>query len=309
MPETRTDILGLGVSTIDDLLMVRHFPRRNEKQQIIARTRQCGGLTGTALVAAARMGCRCSYAIALGEGELSAFLRRELRREGIELLERADMPEAEPYHSRIIIEEGTGERTVFWDNSLSRPPLIGDKEMRLAREAGCLFVDHIFARDLLDIVREARRCGTPVVGDFERTTECSSVLMDLTDHIVLPIGYARQLMGEAITPEAAVRKLIRQPGRALACVTNGVHGAWYALGDAPENILHQPIFPMKNIVDSTGCGDVFHGVYAAGLVMGKSPAERIRHAAAAAALKTQKAGAQAGAPTLAELDAFLSSAV
>lgn len=308
MTEPRIEILGLGVATVDDLLVVEHFPRVNEKQKILSSVRQCGGLTATALVAAARLGCRCGYAITLGEGELSSFMRRELTREGISLLERGDNPASEPYHSRILIEESNGERSVLWDNSLARPPRIGKVEMALAGKVGCLFVDHIWATDILPLVREARRLGTPVVGDFERTTANSQELMDLTDHIILPLPYARQLLGESVTAESAVRVYARRPGRTLACVTDGERGAWYALGDHPEQVLHQPIFPMDCVVDSTGCGDVFHGVYAAGIVKGWTPAERIRRAAAAAALKTQKPGAQAGSPTLSQLETFLLTA-
>lgn len=305
MTEPRIEILGLGVSTIDDLLVVGHFPRLNEKQPIVSKTRQCGGLTGSALVAAARLECRCGHVITLGEGELSAFLRRELTREGISLLEWNAYPEAEPYHSLIITEQTTGERSILWDDKFSRPPHIGKVEMALASTVGCLFVDHIYAEAVLDMACEARKAGTPVVGDFERTTPGSQELMDLTDHLILPYGYARQLLGEGVSPEAAVRTFARRPGRALACVTDGANGCWYALGEHPEQVMHQPIFRMDCVVDSTGCGDVFHGVYAAGIVKGWTPPERIRRAAAAAALKTQKTGAQAGAPTLTQLEEFL----
>lgn len=305
MTDKLFDVLGLGVSTIDDLLQVDHLPRANEKQQILGNIRQCGGLSGSALVAAARLGCNCGYLIRLGEGELSSFLRRKLSSEGITLLESGDCPEAEPYHSIIVTERSTGERTIMWDNSLARPPRIGPDELKLATRVGCLFVDHVYASHIIDLVREARRAGTPVVGDFERTTPCSPELMDLTDHIILPLGYTRQVLGESVEPESAVVTLAKVPGRSLACVTDGTRGAWYALGEAPEQILHQSAFPVKCVVDSTGCGDVFHGAYVAGLMKGWPPAERVRYAAAAAAFKTRKPGAQAGAPNMNELCAYM----
>lgn len=299
------DILGLGVSTVDDLLRVDHFPRLNEKQKILFSSRQCGGLTGSALVAAARLGCRCGYAITLGDGELSAFTRRELGREGIVILGSGTSPEVEPYHSIIITEAGAGDRSILWNNDLARPPVVGEREMALAMEAGCLFVDHVYASAIMDVVREARRQGVAVVGDFERTTPGSPELMDLTDHILLPLAYARQVYGEGRDAPSLVRALASVAGRSLACVTNGVEGAWYALGEDPERVYHQAIFPVDEVVDTTGCGDVFHGAYAAGLVAGLLPAERIRRAAAAAAFKTRKPGAQAGAPTTTELNAFM----
>lgn len=305
MMDARVQILGLGVSTVDELLVLERYPAPNEKQRVLSRLRQGGGLTGSALVAASRMGCRCGHAITLGEGELSRFLRQEMERQGVRLFENTGDPGAEPYYSIILTERGTGERVILWDNSRTLPPRIGPIEREAALSAGCLFVDHVYAGALLGIVREARGAGVPVVGDFERVAPGSVELMGLTDHIILPVAFARELLGGAGSPEELTVRLAGEPGRSVACVTDGVAGAWYALGADPGRVFHQPSFPMPSVVDTTGCGDVFHGVYAAGLVLGWSPGDRIRNASAAAALKTQRAGAQTGAPTLSELRTFL----
>ncbi len=61
------DILGLGCTAVDDLLYVEHYPAADSKVRIRRQERQGGGLTGTALVAAARMGARCQYAGGLGQ--------------------------------------------------------------------------------------------------------------------------------------------------------------------------------------------------------------------------------------------------
>jgi sulfofructose kinase len=59
------------------------------------------------------------------------------------------------------------------------------------------------------------------------------------------------------------------------------------------------------VVDTTGCGDVFHGAYAAALARGLDLAGRVRFASAAAALKAMRAGAQAGIPTRAAVEEFI----
>ena len=300
------DILGLGVATIDDLLTVAHFPKVNMKQPLLSLIRQGGGLTGSALVAASRLGVKCSYLITLGDGELSSFTRNRLTAEGIKLLEDGFQAGAEPFHSFIIVDHSTGDRSIIWRNDKTLPPRIGEAELRLAAEVGCLFVDHVFAADIVGMAETARRNGRPVVGDFERDTPRSAELMDLTDHLILPLDHARRVLGKpSISPEEAVSGLAARPGRSLACVTDSERGSWFALGKTPGEVSHQPCFPAGEVVDSTGCGDVFHGAYAAGLILGWSPAERIRRASAAAALKTLKPGAQAGAPTLSELETFL----
>jgi len=93
----RYDILGLGCATVDDLLFVDAYPPADGKTPVRGRQRQGGGLTATALVAAARLGARCHYAGTLGEDELSQFVEGRLHapetpaREG-RLLERTAIP-------------------------------------------------------------------------------------------------------------------------------------------------------------------------------------------------------------------------
>ena len=48
------DVLGLGIAAVDDLLYVDAYPRPDSKVAVRARQRQGGGLTATALVAAAQ---------------------------------------------------------------------------------------------------------------------------------------------------------------------------------------------------------------------------------------------------------------
>ena len=52
--------------------------------------------------------------------------------------------------------------------------------------------------------------------------------------------------------------------RKVAVVTAGDEGCWYCDGGESR---HVPAFTV-DVVDTTGCGDVFHGVYAAALAEG-----------------------------------------
>ena len=62
----RWDILGFGIVTVDDFLIVESYPSPDAKTPVLEQTRQGGGLTGTALVAASRLGAKCAYGGVLG---------------------------------------------------------------------------------------------------------------------------------------------------------------------------------------------------------------------------------------------------
>ena len=91
-----------------------------------------------------------------------------------------------------------------------------------------------------------------------------------------------------------------QADRAVVLVTSGADGCWSVTADNPQAARHYPAFKVQ-AVDTTGCGDVFHGAYAASLARGDDPATRIQFAAAAAALKAQSNEI----PRLKQVEAFL----
>lgn len=69
---------------------------------------------------------------------------------------------------------------------------------------------------------------------------------------------------------------------------------------------HQPAFPVE-VIDTTGCGDVFHGAYAAALAWGDSLPKRVVLASATAAIKATRRGGQTGIPHLAEVKRLIAA--
>ena len=52
--DARFDVLGIGCVAVDDLFYVDNYPPADSKIKARRSERKCGGLTGTALVAAAQ---------------------------------------------------------------------------------------------------------------------------------------------------------------------------------------------------------------------------------------------------------------
>jgi sulfofructose kinase len=296
------DILGLGAVAVDDLIYVDHYPPADRKMQIAGRDRQCGGLTATALVAAARLGMRCAYAGILGEDDLSAYVTGRLSSEGIDLTYLGRRPGVHPVYSTILIDQTAGTRNIFYD----RHGVIGAAEDwppdEVIQSSRVLFVDQIGMAGMLRAARIARAAGIPVVSDVEQDSSLFSQLLAEIDHLIFSWEFVQKYSGET-TPVEAARKFWT-PGRAVVAITCGVEGCLYISQDHPGQPIHQPAFPVR-VVDTTGCGDIFHGAYAAALVKGLAAAERFRFASAAAAIKAMSPGGQAGAPTLQELEKFL----
>ncbi|MCX7707318.1 MAG: PfkB family carbohydrate kinase, partial [Anaerolineae bacterium] len=156
-----------------------------------------------------------------------------------------------------------------------------------------LFVDHTVAAFALEVVPLARRLGIPVVADLERVTPEASALLPMVDHLVVGEGFAQQVTGSA-EPAVMVRRLMT-PGRTACVVTAGERGCWYAGEETGGEVRHQPALRVL-AVDTTGCGDVFHGAYAAMLARGEPLARAVAVATVAAGLKATQPGGRSGIP-------------
>lgn len=297
----RWDILGLGVVAVDDLLYVEHYPRPDSKLPILAKRREGGGLTATALVAASRLGARTAYSTVLGDDELSRFTIEELEREGVDCTPIQRRAEARPYHSLIIVDQSTGQRTILYSAegvAQRRPEEVTDELI-----AGCrlLFVDNRVVEAGLRAVELAHARNIPVVGDIEpEITPGVPELMRQIDHLIVGIELAARVTGEA-QPERIVRALAGDK-RACCVVTAGEQGCWYS--EWGGQVRHFPAYRVQ-VVDTTGCGDVFHGAYAACLVKGESVTTAIQVATATAALKATRPGGRTGIPNRPTVDRFL----
>jgi sulfofructose kinase len=297
------DVLGLGVVAVDDLLYVDDYPVAGEKVRVNRRERQCGGLTGTALVAAARLGSRCGYVGTLGDDEASRAVAVCFDREGIDLAHAVRRPDARPGRSTIIVDCRQKTRTVFSHVEGHFGPDPDRPGADVIRRAAVLLVDHHGVAGTFRATRIARDAGIGVVADFERDPGGAfDELLALVDHLVVPERFARQLSGAA-TAEEACRRLWT-PDRQAVVVTCGEQGCWYCDSPTAARPEHLSAFAVE-VADTTGCGDVFHGAYCAGLAEGMTLGERLRLASATAALKATACGGQSGIPTREAVDAFL----
>lgn len=295
-------MLGLGAVAVDDVLYLDEFPHPDTKKPILGRERRAGGLTGTALVAARRMGRSCAYAGTLGDDELARFIIDCFEAEGVSVRHLTHRQGARPFHSTILVDMKAKTRTILFDkeNVIGADPQNPPEEV--IRSVRVLLVDYVGLPGMVRAAKIARAAGIPVVADLERDPgPLFGEILRLVDHLILPFEFARTI-ARADDGPAIVRGLWRED-RAAVVITKSGEGSWYLTAQEPGRVYHQPAFPVRE-VDTNGCGDVFHGVYAAGLSEEMAAAERIRFAAAVAAIKATHPGGQTGIPLRSEAEQF-----
>jgi sugar/nucleoside kinase (ribokinase family) len=298
-PEKRFDVLGLGCTAVDDVVCVPRFPAADEKVRVERSFRRSGGLTGTALVTAARLGARAAYAGRLGIDEPSRYIAEDFRREDVDVSHAPRSPKASVVRSTIIVGAATGSRNIFYEIR----GLLGAHDSlpaaQVIRASNVLFIDHYGMRGNLRATRIARSAGVAVVADFEEdTVPLFQKVLDQVDHLILAEDFALRIARESSAARAALA--LWRADRAAVIVTCGAKGCWCVSACSGQKALHYPAFRVR-AADTTGCGDVFHGAYAASLARGDALPARIRFAAAAAALKAVRMEI----PRLAAVNSFL----
>jgi len=297
---SKWDILGIGTAAVDDLLLVEEFPRPESKVDILESTRQGGGQTATAMVAAARQGVKAAFCCHLGFDDLSLYTIRELEKEGVDCSPCVQSEEGNPFHSTIIVDQSQQTRTILHSGGNLCPPE-NVITAAMISQTRYLFIDDNSRGAGIKAARIARSLGIPVIADVEPDPPPEYMeMLPLIDHLVIGRELAAALSGKTSLSEIASGLCGKD--RTCCIVTAGDEGCWYSIHGEPA--MYAPGYQV-GVIDTTGCGDVFHGAYAAALARGETIAQAVKLANASAALKATKLGGRLGIPDLATLQRFL----
>jgi len=297
------DVVGIGLNAVDYLVGLPRFPVPGEKLRMSSFAREGGGQVATALVALSRWGFRCKYVGNVGDdehGQLSSLL---LSREGVDLAHVRTVPGASSQFAVILVEEGTGERTILWDRDPKIRVSPEDLPLDDIRRARALLLDGHDVPSAIAAARTARAAGVPVVLDAEKAQEGTEELLSLCDHIVAA-GHFPGLLIPGASAEDGAREILRRFAPRTSTVTLGPRGAFGC--DAREEIFSPSI--RVEAVDTTGAGDIFHAGFLYALLRGLPFRGILAFANTAAGLSCQGMGGRAAIPTIEAIRAAGASA-
>lgn len=299
------EILGLGASTVDVLSLVEHLPAEDENMRALEISVQGGGPVATAIVTAARLGARTAMLDVLGDDWRSAVIRGEFEGAGVETRYLQVVSGATSPTSCILVKKDSGARSIVWAPGTA-PELAPDELPREAIEAARFL--HLNGRHFaacLAAARLARAAGVQVSfdGGAGRYRSELDELVPLADVCIVARDFAEKYTRTSEMQQAG--RLLLQAGPQLVVITAGTQGSWVFPRDGES--FHQPAYRMPAVVDTTGCGDSYHGAFLFGLLQGFDLAQTASLASAVAAINSQHLGGRAGLPTHEQARAFLES--
>ena len=298
-------VYGVGCVALDMLCTVERYPRPDEKMPIRSMSWQGGGLVATALVALGRLGVRSWLQAGVGDDENSRSLLKLLEAEGVDTSPTLPVEGGAACFSFIIVDETKDSRTIVYSREGVPEVHPDDLDEGLVARSKVVLVDTVESAADLRAAQIARAHGIPVVLDAEQVgAPHVDELLETANVLIPSSSFALEWTGASDFCEAArvlFRNYRERDSEKIVVVTGGEEGAF---GLSGEEEFHQPAFQVP-VVDTTGCGDVFHGAFAFGLLNGWELARNLRFSCATAGLKCRALGGQAGIPNLAEVGEFL----
>jgi sulfofructose kinase len=292
------DIIAIGSCCIDHLSIVTRTPDGWETcgPPLV----QGGGLGATAATAIARLGGSVELWYYVGDDYHGQMIRAELEKDGVDISQIQIVPNHRSPCSFIEVDSETGDRTIYPTGFDQRPTdLDGCFDPSRASAAKALLVTGFAPALAIEAAKRVHASGHFVVADLFRVDGPVSELVRHVDALILPEFATETLVGRYDIPAAL--GALADLGSTMPAITVGPKGCYYL---AEGLVYHCPAFAVKT-VDTTGCGDSFHGAFTYSMAQGWDQHQAIRFASAVAALKATKLGGRSGLPTLDEVTRFL----
>jgi sulfofructose kinase len=300
---TQIDVIGLGASTVDILSLVEHLPAEDENMRAIGISVQGGGPVATAMVTLARLGAKAAMIDAVGDDWRGDLIRSEFQRDGVETGTLKVGKGWTSATSCILVKSGNGARSIVWAPGTAPDLQIADLPRAAIQSAKILHVNGRHYEACMEAVRIAREAGVQVSfdGGAGRYRAELDPLVPLTDICIVARDFAEKYTREMDIAKAAQKLLGLGPR--LVVITEGTKGSWIHAREGQT--FHQPAYLMPQVVDTTGCGDSYHGAFVFGLLKGLGLERTASFASGVAAMNSQHLGGRIGLPTYGQVQAFL----
>jgi sugar/nucleoside kinase (ribokinase family) len=297
------DVAGFGTNAVDFLIRVPNYPEYTSKVELSEYFQAAGGEVATTMVGLARLGMSTTYAGRFGDDAAGDYGVRTLVDEGVDMRYAERIAGAKTQIAFIVIDEGSGERTVIWQRDPRLKYLSDESPLKMADEAKVLHLTPHDTRACLAMAREAREAGTIVSMDIDKVFDRVEDVLANVDILIASVEFPEMFLGIKDN-RAALLELKARFGCGITGITLGAKGSLLLASDG--TFVETTGFEVPGgCKDTTGAGDAFRVGFIHGLLTGQSIEDSAVTANAVAALKCREIGARTALPSPGELADFL----
>jgi len=297
------DIVGVGLNATDTIIRLPHFPAYNSKVEFRVSDVLPGGQVASAIVACSRWGLRARYVGKIGDDSSGILQQKEMADSGVEA-HWIVAPDCQSQSSFILVDEGTGERTVLWKRDPRLELLPTEIRKQWVVQSRLLHVDGHDCAGAAQAARWAREAGIPVTADLDNLYPGVEALLENVDFVISSREFPSRLCGEGDLFRS-LPLIASRFGSRLTAATLGEDGVLAWDGSA---FHYSPAFEIRPL-DTTGAGDIFHASFAFALLKGLGLQGQLEFSCAAAGLACLGFGARGGIAPLPEIENLIRNGV
>ena len=298
----RFDYIGLGFCSNDHLAVLPFIPM-DTKVKMLSHAILGGGPAANSTAGAATLGLSAAFAGTVGDDADGRMILADFARQGVDTSMVKIRPGATSAIAYLWIEEKTGARSCAWTREGLDELAADEIDAEAVAAAKVLHLDGHNAAGAIAAAKVAREAGVLVNYDAGTHRDGMHELLELADLLICSEEFILKLTGLA-DAEEAVRQVWAKYRPKVCGATMGARGSMCFDG---RDFVRCPAFRVEKVVDTTGCGDLFHTGFAVRWLETHDLMECQRFAAAVSAVKCRGlSGRPPSAPTRAEVERFLS---
>lgn len=282
-------VVGIGAATWDELWIVDEFSSEEGVNLAHGSLRQGGGPVATALCVLSKLGHRVALIDICGDDDIGAQIRMGLDECGVDTRFVQSATGKRSSKAVILVRARDGARQIHYLPSDAGQPSLDQDAESLIRRARLLHLNGRHEDAAREAVQLARHHDIAVSFDGGAGRYRSSLhdLVAASNVIIVARDFAEQY--SRATDLAEMAKALRGNGADLVVITDGLLGShvWTADGTS----FHQPARQATpHVVDTTGCGDAYHGAFLHGWLQRWPAAHSAEFASSVAALNASGLG-------------------
>lgn len=299
------DFVGLGFASNDHLAVLPFIPM-DTKVKMLRHEILGGGPAANSTAGAAALGMKAAFCGTVGDDADGRMILEDFAKQGVDTAMVKVRKGATSAIAYLWIEEKTGNRSCAWTREGLAELTAEEIDPGVIAAAKILHLDGHNAGGAVAAAKVARESGVLVNYDAGTHRDGTEELLPLADLLICSEEFILKLTGLA-DAEEAVRQVYAKYRPKVCGATMGVRGSMCFDG---KDFVKCPAFEVDEVVDTTGCGDLFHAGFAIRYLETQDLMECQRFGAAVSAIKCRGlSGRPPSAPTRTEVERFLAERI
>jgi sugar/nucleoside kinase (ribokinase family) len=252
-------VVGVGAATLDDIWLVDRFLSDEGVHQALGHLTSGGGPVATSLCVLSRLGHKTALIDSCGDDPAGREILAGLSAAGVHTTGIQCTPKGISATAIVLVRAGDGARQIVYQPSSAAEPRLDSTLIDMIAGARLLHLNgrhESTARACVEIA-QGSDLWISFDGGAGRYRDSIRDLVEASHLRLLSKDFAMRFTG--LTDIAAMMSHLLSGVAKVAVITDGLGGSYMqCLGG---EMFHQSAYPNVKTIDSTGCGDVFHGAF------------------------------------------------